>query len=95
MNSQRPGFKSDDLRVTPEAELRAALGGYAAYYGTYAVNPDAQTIVHHIEAALLPHWVGTDQRRRFEFDGKYLTLTGSLFLGGFQAEVSLVWERLP
>ena len=95
MNPHRPGFTSDDPLVTSEAEVRAAFGGYTAYYGTYAVNPDEQTIVHHIEAALLPNWVGTDQRRHFEFDGKMLTLKGPLLLGGVQGVVSLVWERLP
>jgi len=95
MNPNRPRFTSDDPLVTSEAEVRAAFGGYTAYYGTYSVNPDERTIVHHIEAALLPNWVGTDQRRQFEFDGKYLTLKGPLLLGGVQGVVSLVWERLP
>ncbi|MCX5826902.1 MAG: lipocalin-like domain-containing protein, partial [Deltaproteobacteria bacterium] len=76
MNPNRPRFTSDDPLVTSEAEVRAAFGGYTAYYGTYSVNPDERTIVHHIEAALLPNWVGTDQQRHFEFDGKYLTLKG-------------------
>jgi hypothetical protein len=95
MNPNRPGFTSDDPMVTSKAEVRAAFDGYTAYYGTYSVNPGEQTIVHHIEAALLPNWVGTDQRRHFELDGKYLTLQGPLLLGGVQGVVSLVWERLP
>jgi hypothetical protein len=95
MNPNRPGFISNDPLVTSEAEVRAAFGGYTAYYGTYSVNPEEQTIVHHIEAALLPNWVETDQRRHFELDGTYLTLKGSLLLGGVQGVVILVWERLP
>jgi hypothetical protein len=95
MDPSRPRFSSDDPLVTSETEVRAAFGGYTAYYGTYSVNPDEQTIVHHIEGALLPNWVGTDQRRHFEFDGKVLTLQGPLRLGGVQGFVSLVWEHLP
>jgi hypothetical protein len=95
MDPTRPGFTSDDPLITSEAEVRAAFGRYTAYYGTYSVNPDEQTIVHHIEAALLPNWVGTDQQRHFEFDGKLLTLKGPLLLGGVRGVVSLVWERLP
>jgi hypothetical protein len=95
MDSNRPRFTTNDPLVTSEAEVRAAFGGYTAYYGTYSVNPDEKTIVHHIEAALLPNWAGTDQQRHFEFDGKYLTLKGPLVLGGAQGSVSLVWERLP
>jgi hypothetical protein len=95
MDPNRPGFASDDPLVTAEAEVRAAFGGYTAYYGTYSVNPNEQTIVHHIESALLPNWVGTDQQRHFEFEGKNLALKGPLTLGGVQWMVSLVWERLP
>jgi hypothetical protein len=95
MDPNRPAFTSGDPLVTSEAEVRAAFGGYTAYYGTYSVNFDDRTIVHHIEAALLPNWAGTDQQRRFEFDGKYLTLMGDLLIGGVQGVVSLVWERLP
>ena len=95
MDSNRPLFASSDPLVTSETEVRAAFGGYTAYYGTYSVNPDKQTIVHHIETALLPNWAGTDQERNFEFDGKYLTLKGPLVLGGVKGSVSLVWERLP
>jgi hypothetical protein len=95
MNPNRPRFASDDPLVTSEAEVRAAFDGYTAYYGTYSVNHDEKAIMHHIEVALLPNWVGTDQRRDFEFDGKYLTLKGELLLGGAKRVVSLVWERLP
>ncbi len=95
MDPNRPGFTSGDPVVASEAEVRAAFDGYTAYYGTYSVNPDEQTIVHHIEAALLPNWVGTEQRRHFELAGKYLTLKGTLLLGGVQGDVVLVWERLP
>jgi hypothetical protein len=95
MDPNRPCFTSDDPLVTSETEVRAAFGRYTAYYGTYSVNPDERTIVHHIEAALLPNWAGTDQQRHFEFDGKYLILKGPLRLGGVQGTVSLVWERLP
>jgi hypothetical protein len=95
MNPNRPGFASDDPLVTSEVQVRAAFGGYTAYYGSYSVNPDEQTIVHHIEAALLPNWVGTDQQRHFEIDGNCLTLQGPLLLGGVPGVVSLVWERLP
>jgi hypothetical protein len=95
MDSHRPVFASSDPLITSEAEVRTAFGGYTAYYGTYSVNPDKQTIVHHIECALLPNWSGTDQERNFEFDGKYLTLRGPLVLGGEKGFVNLVWERLP
>ena len=94
MNPNRPRFASGDLLLTSEAEVRAAFDGYAAYYGSYSVDQSKGIIVHHVEAALMPNWVGTDQVRHFEFQGNRLTLKGPLVRGG-QEEVSLVWERLP
>lgn len=95
MNPQRPQFPSGDPLLSSEAEVRAAFGGYTAYYGTYTVHPEEQVVVHHIEVSLLPNWVGTEQRRHFTWDGNHLTLQGPLRLGGVFWEVSLVWERLP
>ena len=94
MNPDRPKFASDDLLRTSEAEVRAAFDGYAAYYGSYTVDQSEGIIVHHVEAAHIPNWVGTDQVRHFELQGNRLTLKGDLVRGG-QAVVSLVWERLP
>lgn len=95
MNPDRPRFASGDLLLTSEAEVRAAFNGYAAYYGSYSVDQGQGIIVHHVEAAHIPNWVGTDQVRHFEFQGNRLTLKGSLLRGGVQKVVSLVWERLP
>jgi len=95
MNPDRPRFASDDLLLTSEAEVRAAFDGYAAYYGSYSVDQGEGIIVHHVEAALMPNWVETDQVRYFESQGNRLILKGLLVRGGVQAVVSLVWERLP
>jgi hypothetical protein len=94
MNPDRPRFASGDLLLTSEAEVRAAFDGYAAYYGSYSLDQGQGILVHHIEAAHLPNWVGTDQVRHFELQGNRLTLKGDLERGG-QEVVSLVWERLP
>jgi hypothetical protein len=94
MNPDRPRFASNDLLRTSEAEVRAAFDGYAAYYGSYSVDPGQGLMVHHVEAAHLPNWVGTGQVRHFEFQGNRLILKGPLERGG-QGVVSLVWERLP
>lgn len=51
----RPRFATGDPLATSEAEVRAAFGGYTAYYGTFSVNPEEKTITHHIEVALLPN----------------------------------------
>lgn len=94
MNPDRPKFAANDLLLTSEAEVRAAFDGYAAYYGSYSVDQGQGLVVHHVEAAHIPNWVGTGQVRHFDLQGNRLTLQGPLERGG-QGTVSLVWERLP
>ena len=94
MNPKRPRFSLGDPLRSSESEVRAAFDGYVAYYGTYSVNEDAGTMVHYIEAALLPNWVGTEQLRHFDYDGKFLVLKGPLTMDGVKGIVNLVWERL-
>ncbi len=91
----RPAFASgDQWGGTPE-ETKAAFQGCIAYFGTYEVNEQEGTVIHHVEGSLFPNWVGTDQRRFFEFSGKQLTLTTPpIPAGGQQATARLVYERL-
>src|SRR6266849_403234 len=48
-------------------DMREMLTGFNAYFGTFDVAPAAGTVIHHLQSALIPSWVGTDQRRRYEF----------------------------
>lgn len=96
MNPDRPAFRVDDPFVASDGEVRAAFNGYAAYYGLYSVQPDERTVTHHIEAALIPNWVGSDQVRNFELSGARLTLrTPAITIDGVETAVTLVWERFP
>jgi hypothetical protein len=76
--------------ATPE-EMRSMLAGYMAYFGTYDVDENARTVIHHVQACLIPSWVGNDQRRLYEFSGDQLILTAN-FDGGSNR---LVWQREP
>lgn len=72
-------------------EIRDAVKGYAAYFGTFDVDELAEMVIHHVEAALVPSWVGTDLRRKYRFfDGRMALIAA---LPGMVAE--LVWERDP
>ena len=74
----------------PADEIREALGGYAAYFGTFDVDDKAQVVIHHVHAALAPNWVGTDLRRAYRFIGnRRLSLTAAQ--AGSVTE--LIWER--
>lgn len=94
MRRGRPMFAvADRLGGTPE-EKKAALEGYLAYFGTFTINEERQSVTHHIQGSLLPNWVGVDQERFFEVNGNQLTLrTPSLMIGGQEAIGQIVWER--
>lgn len=94
MASGRPPFaKNDRLGGTP-AETKAAFDGYLAYFGTYTIDAEKQTVTHHLRGSLLPNWVGGDQIRYFELTENRLTLrTPPLTIGGQAAQGHLIWQR--
>ena len=71
-------------------DMRAMLTGFNAYFGTFDVDPDAGVVIHHLQSALIPSWVGSSQRRRYEFSpaGELIILNSA---GG--ADYKLVWRR--
>ena len=71
-------------------DMRAMLTGFNAYFGTFDVDQASGTVIHHLQSALIPSWVGTDQRRRYEFSaaGELVILNTA---GG--ADYRLVWRR--
>ena len=76
-------------------EAQAALRGYAAYFGTYTVDPAAGVVVHHRVGQINPGGA-VDATRFFEFDGDRLILTPAPAEGGKAAATTrIVWERLP
>ena len=71
-----------------ENEIREAVDGFGSYFGTFAVDGDE--VIHHVQVALVPSWVGTDLRRAYRFIGeKRLSLTAALA----GAKTELIWER--
>src|SRR5262249_38236556 len=65
----RPHRAPVELAIGAAQQVRAAYIGYIAYFGTYEVDEQAGTVVHHVLGALNPAWVGGDQVRRMAFDG--------------------------
>jgi len=94
MQRLRPQFEiADRLGGTPE-QIQAAFQGYQAYFGTYSIDENARVVTHHITGALLPNWVGVDQKRFYELSGNRLILrTPALMIGGTEATGYLVWEK--
>ena len=75
-------------------QVRSAYAGYIAYFGTYQVNDAQDVVVHHVQGALNPGWVGGDQVRRMRFDGELLILSTDVQKGGAMVKHSLTWKKL-
>jgi hypothetical protein len=84
---------ADKARSTPQ-EAKSAVETYEAYFGTYSVDKEKGTVVHHVEGSLFPNWTGTDQIRFYEFSDDYLILkTAEIPYGGTTLVGKLVWKR--
>lgn len=79
-----PSAKQADM------QLFSAMMSYA---GTYTVT-DTQ-IIHHIQMAWKPSWVGTDKVRDYTLQGDKLTLTmrENAPQGAYRA--TLIWKKMP
>jgi hypothetical protein len=90
MRSDRPAFTSGQR--ASEAERAAAYSSYVAYFGHYTIEPEKGTVTHHVEGAMTPPMVGTDQVRYFEFspDRKSLFLSVK---NGERVVGKLRWDR--
>ena len=93
----RPGRKSTTAvgvsyanGNSSDTEIREAVGGFIAYFGTFDIEEASTMVVHHVEACLVPSWVGQDLRRRYRFEGNRLFLSAA----AANFTVDLVWERL-
>jgi hypothetical protein len=93
MRPDRPKFQAASQASWTADEKAAAFDGFIAYYGTYSVSDTERAVIHHVEASLYPHWVGSDQRRLYEFSGSQLILRAVNGSGGPGTESRLVWER--
>jgi hypothetical protein len=94
MRPDRPAFASGDVDKGTPTEIKFAYEGFIAYFGTYEVNEEEGTVTHHVEGSSFPNWVGSAQRRFFEFSGNRLTLsTPPILVGGEQITGVLIFER--
>ena len=83
-----PGMSLITSNASAE-EIREAVNGFTAYFGTYDVDESAQTVIHHVQACLVPSWVGTDLKRTYRFNSTRLVLTAAAPANVLE----LIWER--
>ena len=74
----------------PADDFRAMMRGVVVYFGSYTIDEATGRVIHHVEAASNPAWIGDDFVRWYRFEGNRLTLSLN---SEFQS--TLVWERLP
>ncbi len=72
--------------MRPPADPADAPPQHLAYWGTFTVQTSAGTVTHHVIGADRPNWLGSDQVRRFRFEGDDLLV---LSLG----QQSLTWRK--
>jgi hypothetical protein len=89
----RPGRAKVSLGEGNAQQVRAAYLGYIAYFGTYEVAPDGKSVVHHVQGALNPAWVGGDQVRALRFEGDRLVLSADVRKSGAVVTHVLTWEK--
>jgi hypothetical protein len=84
-----PGREPVTQQSTAE-EVRTTMRGVIAYYGTYTVDEATGRVIHHVEAASNPAWIGEDFIRWYRFqDGDLWISLNEKF------DNPLFWERLP
>jgi hypothetical protein len=77
--------------IEEQAQLFRKL---VAYAGRYTVT--AEEVVHHVEVAADPTWIGKDERRFIRLDGDRLLLTTPPMTTSFASTpqvFTLVWDR--
>lgn len=88
----RPPFQGRDMAGTPE-EMVSAYTTCQAYAGTFEVQ--GERVVHRVEVASFPNWVGASQERFYAFEGDRLILrTPPVVLWGEERTFVLTWERV-
>lgn len=89
----RKPLSINDRVAAPIEERAQAFSTMTAYAGRYTFSGDK--LVHHVEVASIPNWVGTDQSRTAKIQGDRLIIsTPPLSRGLTMQTFELTWERL-
>ena len=91
MAGNRRIISSDDLFGIKPDECVDAAASHISYCGEYVIEHD--DIIHKVEVCSFPNWIGSDQRRNFEFkDGRLFLSVQGLKVDKGQVTAYLVWE---
>jgi hypothetical protein len=94
LRSDLPKCGTLDRRKCPDSAVRSAFDNYLGYWGRFEVTASGKSVLHIIEGASIPDWIGTSQERFFELSGDRLTLTTPMQqIAGVESKTVLVWQR--
>jgi len=79
----------DKVNAATEDELKEALLGYTAYFGTYDVDPDAHSVTHVRAGHWIPNSVGSSTKRLYKLEGGLLYLSPA-----DNVNRRLIWKRV-
>jgi len=84
-----------DRRKCPDKQARLAFDNSFGYWGRYEVKPSEKMVLHYVQGASWPDYVGASQKRFIEISGNRLTITTlPRKIGGVENVGLLVWERI-
>jgi len=84
-----PLADADPREATPE-EAGRAWRNYVGYWGTFTVDAEAGVVIHAVEGAWFPNWIGQRQVRQYHFSGNTLTLEAD----SPAWHARLIWRRI-
>jgi hypothetical protein len=87
MMRDRPPLSSADWQSLPAEEIKKAIEGFTAFFGSYEVDEANRVVSHRVEGHVLPESVGKVLRREFTFSGDFLILKPS-------PNRRVIWERI-
>jgi len=92
--SGRKQLSVPDPISAPAEERADAFATFAAYAGTYTLEPNR--VIHHVQVSSFQNRVGTDLVRTIVVlgNGRLMLRTPPTSRGGAKVTTELVWERL-
>jgi hypothetical protein len=90
MAAERPplAVRARPFELTPDQAAAVLRTMGSAYSGTWELR-DASTVIHHVEAALIPNMIGEDEVRPFELKGDMLYV----YTNRPPTQTCAIWQR--
>jgi hypothetical protein len=79
---------NDPLKATDQEKI-ISFQSYLSYWGSFNIDEKSQIITHKLEGCSFPHWIGTEQKRNFEFRDNLLLLSTKVE----STQHVLTWEK--